>query len=210
MALSDRLTAPEYYDRDAQSFARRYDSVSFDAVHPLLSGYLPSTGRALDVGAGSGRDTRAMAAQGLDVTAVEPSAGLRAIGEANSDGVRWIDDRLPGLVKLTRAGERFDFILCSAVLMLIAPDHLPASFASLAQLLAETGRLALNVRAPRPGEPADLFFDHDDATLLKVASAAQLRCIDRGNAKDAIGRNGYCWRSFVFAPVVADAVSRPL
>jgi len=198
MALSDRLSAPDYYDRDAGGFAARYDSVSFEAVHPLLARYLPVCGHVLDVGAGSGRDARAMSSRGLDVVAVEPSAGLRAIAEVNSAGVKWIDDRLPRLAVLTGGGARFDFILCSAVLMLIAPSDLPASITSLAELLATGGRLALNLRAPQPGEPADLFFDHADTAVLAAAKAAGLVCLDRGEAEDAIGRNGYRWRSFIF------------
>ena len=199
MALSDRLTAPEYYDRDAEGFAARYDAVSFEAVHPLLSCYLPDRGRALDIGAGSGRDARAMAARRLWVTAVEPSEGLRAIGSAKNADIRWIDDRLPWLATLDGEAGTFDFILCSAVLMLVAPTELDRSFISMARLLAERGRLGLNLREPRPGEPADLFHDHDDGAVLAAAEAAGLRCIDRGVAKDAIGRANYRWRSFVFA-----------
>lgn len=197
MALSDRLAASDYYDRDAEAFAARYDSVSFEAVHPVLARYLPRTGRALDVGAGSGRDARAMAARGLAVTAVEPAAGLRAIGAANSPDVRWIDDCLPRLAALTEASERFDFILCSAVLMLVAPGDLAASIATLAELLVPGGRLALNLRAPRSDEPSDLFFDHADQAVRTAAVAARLAVIERGEADDAIGRSGYHWRSFV-------------
>lgn len=199
MALSDRLTAPEYYDLDAEGFAARYDAVSFEAVHPLLSRYLPGSGRALDIGAGSGRDARAMAAHGLSVMAVEPSDGLRAIGAASSGDIRWIDDRLPRLATLSSEAGAFDFILCSAVLMLVAPSELDHSFISVAGLLAERGRLGLNLRAPRPDEPGKLFHDHDDAAVLAAAESAGLSCIDCGVAEDAIGREGYRWRSFVFA-----------
>lgn len=198
MALDDRLDAPDYYDRDAEVFAERYDSVSFEAVHPLLARYLPERGHVLDVGAGSGRDARAMAARGLKVLAAEPSAGLRAIASARSPGVTWVDDRLPRLPLVASTGQCYDFILCSAVLMVIAPSALPPSFASLSALLAADGRLALNLRAPRPDEPADLFFDHSDAAILAAARAAGLAYIDRGEANDAIGRDGYHWRSFVF------------
>lgn len=199
MASSERLEAPDYYDRDAAIFAARYDSVSFDAVHPVLSRYLPASGLVLDIGAGSGRDARAMAARGLEVTAVEPSDGLRAIGAASSNGIRWIDDRLPRLARLSGSGERYDFILCSAVIMLVAPADLTLSFATMDGLLADTGKCALNLRAPGADEPAELFFAHSDADVLAAAQTAGLACIDRGEAGDAIGRSAYCWRSFVFA-----------
>lgn len=198
MALSDRLAAHEYYDRDAAGYAARYDSVTFNAVHPLLSRYLPSTGSALDIGAGSGRDARAMAKHGLDVTAVEPSAGLRAIGVANGPGIRWVDDRLPNLLSMADHAGRFDFILCSAVLMLVSPADLATSFATMARLLAPTGRIGINVRQPMPAEPADLFFAHSDGAILVAADAAELCPLDQAEAEDALGRERYRWRSFVF------------
>ena len=187
MTLSNRLSAPEYYDIDAKGFAARYDAVSFEAVHTLLTRYLPSGGRALDIGAGSGRDARAMAARGLSVMAVEPSGALRAIGAANSTDIRWINDRLPWLAKLSKEAGAFDFILCSAVLMLVVPSELDQSFITMARLLAERGRLGLNLRAPRPDEPGELFHDHDDAIVLAAAEAAGLRCINRGVSDDARG-----------------------
>lgn len=198
MVLSNRMAAPDYYDRDAAEFAARYDSVSFEAVHPLLARYLPAMGRALDIGAGSGRDARAMVARGLTVTAIEPADKLRAIGASNSDGVSWIDDRLPRLLQLREEAGRYDFILCSAVLMLVAPADLAPSFATMAGLLSPEGRLAINLRAARDDEPDDLFFSHKDAAVLAAAKVAGLVCSDRGEAEDAIGRGGYLWRSFVF------------
>lgn len=195
----DRGDAPAYYDRDAAAFAARYDAVTFGAVHPLLTRYLPESGRVLDVGAGSGRDARAMASRGLAVTAVEPSAGLRAIASAKSPGICWIDDRLPGLASLRADQGQFDFILCSAVLMLISPEELVPSFASMARLLTPAGRLGLNLRAPVAGEPDNLFFAHPDEAVLAAARATGLVAIDRGDASDAIGRRPYRWRSFVFA-----------
>ena len=194
-----RGDAPAYYDRDADTFAARYDAVQFAAVHPLLACYLPESGRVLDVGAGSGRDARALAARGFLVTAVEPCAGLRAIASAKSPDIRWIDDRLPRLESLRADQGQFDFILCSAVLMLIAPEALVPSFAAMARLLTPSGRLGFNLRAPAAGEPGNLFFTHPDEAVLAAARAAGLVALDRGDASDAIGRAAYRWRSFVFA-----------
>lgn len=197
MTVSERSEAVDYYNRDAAGFAARYDSVSFEVIHPLLARYLPVGGAALDIGAGSGRDARALAAYGLDVTAVEPSVGLRSIGVASASGIRWIDDRLPDLARITDFG-RFDLILCSAVLMLVPPTDLTKSFMTMAGLLAPSGRIAINVRQPMSGEPADVFFAHSDDEILAAGATAGLFCLDRAEAGDALGREPYRWRSFVF------------
>lgn len=198
IAPPDHGDAPAYYDRDAAAFAARYDAVSFAAVHPLLSRYLPENGHVLDVGAGSGRDACAMAARGLAVTAVEPSAGMRAIASAKSSGIHWIDDRLPKLASLREAAGQFDFVLCSAVLMLVAPEDLAPSLAAMARLLIRNGRLGLNLRAPAAGEPSNLFFDHTDEAVLDAARVTGLVTIGRSEVGDALGREAYRWRSFVF------------
>lgn len=198
MPLANRIDATDYYDRDAERFAARYDSVTFEAVHPFLRRYLPASGNALDIGAGSGRDARALVGYGLDVTAVEPSVGLRRIGEASDDRIRWVDDRLPELSSFTDEFGIYDLILCSAVLMLIAPAELAESFATMARLLKSTGRIAINIRQPVQDEPRDLFFAHSDTEVLAAASAAFLSCLDRTEADDALGRTPYRWSSFVF------------
>lgn len=189
-----------YYDQFASDFASRYDTVTFEAVHPNLSKHLPSHGRVLDVGSGTGRDARGLTARGLHVTAVEPSATFRRLGEASSTGgITWVDDRLPKLASLDGIVEPFDFILCSAVLMLLSTDDLKSSFRTMARLLAERGRLAINIRNPMPGEPTAIFHRHADAVILEAARGAGLACIDLAELSDALGRPGYRWRSYVFA-----------
>ncbi|MUZ74490.1 methyltransferase domain-containing protein [Agrobacterium vitis] len=193
---SDPVT---YYDRLAADLGPRYDAVSFDAVHPNLSKHLPSEGRALDIGAGSGRDARGLAARGLQVTAVEPSAAFRHSAETSSfKGIIWVDDRLPKLARLGSVPP-FDFVLCSAVLMLVDPDDLRESFATMARLLAEHGRLAIDIRDPMPSEPAGIFHAHPEATILHTAAASGLACVDHAERNDALERPQYLWRSYVFS-----------
>jgi SAM-dependent methyltransferase len=188
-----------YYDRLAVGLAPRYDAVTFEVVHPNLSKHLPSEGRVLDIGSGSGRDARGLAARGLRVTAVEPSVAFRHLGEASSlDGITWVDDRLPKLERLDTV-QPFDFILCSAVLMLLNPVDLRESFRTMARLLAENGRLAVDVRDPMPGEPMGIFHVHHEASILEAAIAAELACIDYAERDDALGRPEYLWRSYVFS-----------
>jgi len=190
-----------YYDRLAPDLAPRYDAVTFDLVHPNLAQHLPTEGRVLDIGAGSGRDARGLAARGLEVTAVEPSLAFRHIGETNSfSGITWIDDRLPKLARLSKELP-FDFILCSAVLMLLDDGDFRDSFQTMARLLAGHGRMAVDIRDPMPNEPVGVFHAHSDAQILEAAAAAGLACIDYSERSDALGRPEYRWRSHVFAHI---------
>lgn len=199
MALADRPDTVDYYDQDAQAFARRYDAVAFDAVHASLVRFLPPAGaNVLDIGAGSGRDARAMAARGLCVTAIEPSPAFRALA-SDDDGVHWIDDRLPDLASLRVDDRRYEFILCSAVLMLLPATQLAPSFTAMAALLDVDGKLAVSLRDPVDGEPVDLVHVHPDEVILSAAVGAGLSAVAQAIAPDALGRPMHRWRTFVFA-----------
>ena len=61
-----------YYSTNASALTKQYDSVPFESVHKDWLSEIPTEGMVLDVGAGSGRDARYLAARGLGVVAVEP------------------------------------------------------------------------------------------------------------------------------------------
>ena len=182
--------------------AERYDSVPFEAVHAAIDAHLPpASAKVLDIGAGSGRDARALAALGHEVVAVEPSAAFRNLAAADSTtpGIEWIDDRLPGLKSLASRAGQFRFVLCSAVIMFLPSRDIGASFATMADLLTDDGVLAMSVRNPAPGEPNGLMHPHTDSELIAGAAKAGLRLVDQSERADALGRAANRWRSLVFA-----------
>ena len=195
-------SASRHFDSEAAALAARYDSISFEDVHGALGAYLPaSPAKILDVGAGSGRDARALAALGYHVVAVEPSASFRALAtKQGTDGrVEWIDDRLPHLRSLAPHAGQFHFILCSAVIMFLPERELGASFATMAELLTKDGVLAMSVRDPAPDEPKGLIHCHADGELLAAAAKARLLLVEQSERSDALGRAANRWRSLVFA-----------
>lgn len=115
----------------------RWDQLStHERIAPELIDTLPSrVDVAVDVGAGSGRLTRALTRRARAVIAVEPSAGLRAILSRRMPGVRVIDawaEALPldgGCAKLVAA--------CGA----FGPD--PAVLDEMRRVAAPGGLIAL-------------------------------------------------------------------
>ncbi|MEP4259460.1 MAG: SAM-dependent methyltransferase, partial [Rhizobiaceae bacterium] len=72
----------DVYSQKARAFYDQYQSLAFEQVHQDWLSFLgDKQGLALDVGAGSGRDSSALAARGWDVVAVEPATGLRELGQ---------------------------------------------------------------------------------------------------------------------------------
>lgn len=190
-----------HYADQAHQLRSRYESVVFEDIHHGLLPFLPPSPAAVaDIGAGSGRDARALAALGYDVLAVEPSAAMRRHAgiKGSGKGVVWLDDKLPSLPYAKALGRRFDFILCSAVLMHLPARDLTDAFKSLGAILAEDGRLAISLRPALPGDPEGLIQDHAMDFILLSAAAAGLRMIAQGRDADRMDRPAdWHWSVFV-------------
>ena len=73
-----RISGTENYADEAPELLKRYESISFaDAHAPILQLIPPAPCRALDIGAGTGRDAAGLLALGHSVVAVEPTEELR-------------------------------------------------------------------------------------------------------------------------------------
>jgi predicted TPR repeat methyltransferase len=112
--------------------------------------------------------------------------------------VQWVDDRLPNLSRLRAKPDRYAFILCSAVLMHIQPADLGKSFAALADLLAPSGLVAISVRSALPGEPRQVFHDHEASDVVAAAQISGLHVIAEDEVPDTLGRSEVRWRTLVF------------
>ncbi len=73
----------EYYNQNAASFFRSTADVDMSALHEAFLVRLPAGGRILDAGCGSGRDAKAFALRGYDVTAFDASPELANLASAN-------------------------------------------------------------------------------------------------------------------------------
>lgn len=196
------MSVARHYSRHADLLARTYLDVAFEDVHGAWLSYLPAAGsRVLDVGAGVGRDARALAAQGYVVTAVEPSAPMRLRGSraVQPFAIDWVEDHLPDLSRVRATGVAYDFALCSAVLMHISADRLDQALDSLAAVVRPGGRIVATLRASRPGDPPGVYHDHSDDEVLGAASKARLALLDQGANADRFNRADAVWRWFVFA-----------
>jgi SAM-dependent methyltransferase len=71
----DRRTI-DWYDRNAEDVARRYEGVPGGISDFFRFAFAPAD-NVLEIGSGSGRDAARLVELGVHVHAVEPSAGLR-------------------------------------------------------------------------------------------------------------------------------------
>ncbi|MDN3519056.1 class I SAM-dependent methyltransferase [Aquisalimonas lutea] len=188
--------AVAWYDAHAVAAAERYEQLEVGEVHDWLIPRLPRRPgtTVLDVGAGSGRDAAWFADGGYEVVAVEPSAGLRTEGKRRHPDprIRWVNDHLPGLDKVTRLGMSFELILLSAVWMHVPPLERSRAFRKLIMLLKPGGMLAITLRqGPAEAERGMHEATAEEVMRLGRSHGAYVEHVDE--SPDAQGREGINW-----------------
>lgn len=183
------------YGAHAAALADQYESLSFADLHRDVLHLFPTVpSRVLDIGAGSGRDAAALARLGHQVTAVEPTAELRAEGQSRHAALTltWVDDHLPHLHCVRALGQRFDLVLLTAVWMHLDATERAAGMPALAALVAGGGQVVMSLRHG-PVPDGRRMFDVSAAETIALAAAHGLGCHHQGTRGDAQGREQVWW-----------------
>ncbi|SEO36015.1 class I SAM-dependent methyltransferase [Vreelandella aquamarina] len=189
-----------FYDDNAQQLFDQYQSLSFERVHGEWLHHLPTQpGLALDVGAGSGRDAKALAERGWQVMAIEPAEKLRTLGETytHEGDVSWIDDTLPALNRVRQLSQRFQLILVSAVWMHLSPDEQQRALRVVSSLLAPGGLLVITYREGSNSDERQ-FHSVNMGMLDSWARDLALLPVQASHNNDQLGRQGVAWHLRVF------------
>jgi SAM-dependent methyltransferase len=192
------------YAANADTMARRYDSVTTDAV---LSGLIdlipPPPAPVLDIGAGSGRETLWFLARGHAVTAAEPVAAFREMIAARAPAATLVDTGLPRLPGLSGS---FGLILVNAVWHHLSASVRDVGYGRLADLLTPDGRLFLALRrgpvaAGAPIHPTDA---QDEITRAARAGLSLLRRHDAPAHDPDTAAAGISWTWLALAKDTAE------
>lgn len=199
--MSDMVNGTEGYAREAETLVRQYEGLSFTDVHRHVLHLLPPPpARALDIGAGTGRDAAGLADLGHLVTAVEPTAELRLRARElhPSPRITWLDDSLPDLRLVSARGEAFDVVMLTAVWMHLDTAERRRAMPVVAALVRPGGLMALTQRhGPIPS--GRRMFEVPAAETIALAAAEGLTCIQRLEGGDSqFNRPGVTWDRLAF------------
>ncbi|WP_018984307.1 class I SAM-dependent methyltransferase [Salinimonas chungwhensis] len=189
-----------FYTKNAEKLTAQYNSVSFEKVHQSWLSEIPDEGFVLDVGAGSGRDARYLAAKGLTVFAVEPAAGIReqARRYTVNQNVHWIDDKLPSLDKVFNLQTKFDLILLSAVWMHIAPSERERCIRKVSSLLKASGKIIISLRHGACSDERTMHpVPADELAVFARTFGLAFRLIDENKRRDELGRDDVSWQTVI-------------
>jgi SAM-dependent methyltransferase len=208
--------SPNFYNENAKELSQQYLSKSFDEVHESWSQLLPSiienpNARILDLGAGSGRDSKHFAElaakthtveNNIQILAAEPATELSTLGQKTTQGlnVKWLEDSLPTLSNVTKQEFSFDLILLSAVWMHIPPSDRARSIRKLANLLKPGGKLVISLRHGQTAEECkQRKMHHVCADELKqlATDVGLFTKLETPKEEDKLGRNHVHWQTVV-------------
>jgi len=199
-----RANGTEGYGETADRLVAQYESRSFADVHRGLLPLLPAApARALDIGAGTGRDAAALAALGHTVLAVEPTPEMRAHGQRlhPSPAIEWLDDSLPELARVRarvqNRGERFDFVMMTAVWMHLDAAERTRAMECVTSLVAPGGLMTLSLRhGPVPA--GRRMFDVSPAETRALAARHRLSTVYEKERPSVFNADGVWWDVLAF------------
>ncbi|WP_163337230.1 NUDIX domain-containing protein [Desulfopila sp. IMCC35008] len=150
------LSTIRYYDNNAYDYILKTRDLNMSSQWRSFIALLPDRGYILDLGCGSGRDSRHFLDQGFRVTAVEPSPVLAAAAE----------DFLGQTVEIYGAQQvcaekQYDGIWACASLIHLPHQHLSASLTRLAKALKQSGILYISYKltATEDRDKSDLHIN---------------------------------------------------
>lgn len=192
----------EFYNKTAQQWADQgYSDHSNLPFLLALLNELPSHPRILDLCCGAGYDSMRLASLGADVVGIDLSEeSLYIARKHNHELVFYLGNMLEDYSYIGKV----DGILCSAGLVHLSTEQLPAAFNRMASVIEKGGSILLTIRDGEgrvsrfsdvvvDGEEYDrAFFAH---TLTELESAAEglfqfAKELDRGNPP--------IWRNYIF------------
>lgn len=193
-----------YYETHYEELTSRYESVVNSLSSHFLESFRPNT-KILDIGCGSGRDLALLIRNGFDAFGVEPVSGFINQAEQFHPELkgRIAKGQLPNLG--FPHGFQFDGILCSAVMMHLAPSQLPESIQSIHRCLVKSGRLLISLPNNRTNlnsnfrdENGRLFSKVEVNEVEAIFNNHNFRLLRHWVDEDGLKRSGTDWNSFLF------------
>ena len=194
-------TTVNYYAVNAEQVAERYESVVSDLSAHFADSFSKG-GKILDVGCGSGRDLAVLHKLGYDCYGVDPVLELVEIAQRIHPELenRIALGKLPDL-QVSFNGN-FDGVLCSAVLMHIDIEQLPATATAIKCCLKVGGRLLYSVPSKRTDVVESnrdangrLFIPDQAVRLNSLFSSIGFTEIASWTNSDSMGRDSVEWMS---------------
>jgi SAM-dependent methyltransferase len=195
----------KHYDEQAERIAAQYEAADLKLLHNLLRRWLPTEGKVLEIGCGSGRDAEYMASVlGLDVTATDASEKMISLASnfqssKSRHKIVFSQAAFPLPVAHDLLKEQFEAIVSVAVLMHI-PDHELFEFAyQVRAMLKNRGIFICSFCSERQSSPDDprFYVNREPCEIQLLFERIGFNILTKEENTDGMGRNT-TWVTLVF------------
>jgi len=193
------------YSEHAAEFAKQYESVTVLRHCELLLQHLPTGGKILEVGSGSGRDAAFLLAHGFDVTGTDASDALiaEAIKYHPQLARRLYNASVPFCAPYPFLADKFDGGVSMATIMHLSDEGLSIFAFQLNNLLKPGGILILSSSANRADlednrDPRGrLYHERSAVEITHLVSEEGFELLHAQTDDDEFGRE-VSWHGLVF------------
>ncbi len=194
-----------YYSSNAVPCANWYDSAKVGILHDLLRSVAKTRASVLEIGGGSGRDAAYLVRLGCETTYTDGCEEMVAkalhLHPELAERARCAPFPLSDDDDLLC--ERFDLVLCAAVIMHLDDPNLERLASQVARLIVDGGHLVLSHsrghQCGRDSRDSDgrLFLERTPAIVDEIFDAVGFREVRLIENSDGLGRDGITWTTHV-------------
>lgn len=167
----------EYYNNNADKYAEKWDSQNVDEFYYTFENELPRGGRILDVGCGTGRDTRHFIKKGYRVLSIDASVQMVRLCNAYPHAF-CLKQKMQDINFM----EEFDGIWCFASLMHLEEEEAKLAARKLFASLKNKGKIFISVKEGE-GEGKDsngrYFKYYNKTNILELFNMERLAIIKK-------------------------------
>jgi SAM-dependent methyltransferase len=200
----DASTA-HFYSTNAAECAACYEGANVPSLHEVLRSLATAAPSVLEIGGGSGRDAAFLVRLGCDTTYTDGCEAMLAqaleLHPELAGRARCAAFPLPEDVELLC--ERYDLVLCAAVIMHLDDSSLERLASQVARLIADGGHLVLShSRGHRCANGnrdscGRLFLERTPDIVNRIFEAVGFRPVQLIENPDGLGRDGITWATHV-------------
>lgn len=166
----------EYYENNTDNFIEGTIDVNLGDIYVIFESYVPAGGKILDLGCGSGRDTRHFAEAGYDVVAIDGSKTL-CVEATKYTG---IDVRCMRFDEIEEV-EAYDAVFACASLLHVPANELPEIICKVRNAIKPGGVLYASFKyGDYAGERDGRYFhDMNEDSVMELFSCVRGFDIER-------------------------------
>jgi 2-polyprenyl-3-methyl-5-hydroxy-6-metoxy-1,4-benzoquinol methylase len=194
------MNTHNFYEKNSNILINKYDNADMNTLNSLFDKYLIDKSKVLDIGFGSARDLRYLYSKGHDIWGIDPTIKFvdNAKNTFKDKSSHFFTGSLPSLFNQKNFNEKFDAIICIAVLMHLNHNEYEVSIINIIKLLKPNSIILFSYSiGERKVNDEREFYEINTKLLFSLFEKYNLNLIDKSVNSDSLNRDELTWETLV-------------